>query len=173
MNLKTILESILFISDRPLSLKELAKIANNPESPTLEALEELVKEYNSRNQGILFIKAGDKYQMTTNPSSAEIIRNFLKQELEADLTPASLEALALIAYRGPILKEEIEQIRGVNSAIILRHLLIRGLIEEIKKDEKIFYAASLDFLRQLGIKNFEDLPDYQKLHDFNLQSGIK
>ena len=74
-----------------------------------------------------------------------------------------METLSIIAYRGPIKRDELEQIRGVNCSIILRHLLIKGLIVEENKDKEI-YNVSLDFIRHLGVKDLNELPDYERLN---------
>lgn len=166
---KSILESLLFISDRPLSKKELAKITERGEDEVEENLNNLIKEYNQRDGGVKVLRQGDQFQMVTNPENAEFIQKFLKEEITGELTPASLETLSIISYRGSIRREELEQIRGVNCAIILRNLTIRGLIETEEKDGQIFYRVSLDFIRQLGITDLKELPDYQRLHQLPIE----
>ncbi len=91
----------------------------------------------------------------------------MKKEASGPLTRPSLETLAVIAYRGPVTKPEIEQIRGVNCAIILRNLLIRGLIEEREDTTRLqnVYTVSVDFLRELGLHNLDELPKYPDFHD--------
>ena len=159
--LKSIIESILFISNRPLTLKELANLTKNDVNKIKEAINELIKKFENENSGIRIINVGSKFQMVTNPKNAPILQKFLKTEINKDLTPASLETLSVITYRGPISKNELEQIRGVNCSVILRHLLIRGLIEEIEEE---VYQISLDFLRHLGVNKIEELPDWDKFN---------
>jgi segregation and condensation protein B len=172
--LKSIIESLLFIIDRPLSLKELARFTKSDIEAVRSSVDELINEYNSRNGGIIIIKSGDEIQMVTNPKNYEWVKNFSHEEFSGELTPASLETLSVIAYRGPISREEIEQIRGVNCAVILRHLMIRGMIfEEMGENKKPLYRLSLDFIRQLGINDLSELPDYQRLHNLSLSNQEK
>ena len=177
---KSIIESLLYISGRPLSLKELAKLTNQKVSDIEAAVKELVDEHNLKDGGVKIIQNGSQVGMVTSPKNAEIIQDFLKEELSGELTSASLETLSIIIYRQPVTREELEQIRGVNCAIILRNLMIRGLIEEEKPsfakategeeegDGKILYRVSLDFIRHLGISDVKELPDYEKLHSIEL-----
>lgn len=161
--LKSVIESLLFIVNRPLNKKELAKITEQKLENIEQVLNELIKEHNSTERGTKIIQNGQDFQMVTNPENSPIIQKFLKQEINQELTPASLETLAIIAYRGPIKRDELEQIRGVNCSIILRNLLIKGLIIEEDKDKQI-YNVSLDFIRHLGINDLRELPDYEKLN---------
>lgn len=170
MNFKSIIESLLFIINRPLNKKELAKITEQKPETIEQVLNELIEEYNSKERGIKIIQNGQDFQMVTNPQNSQVIRDFLKQEINQELTPASLETLAIIAYRGPIKRDELEQIRGVNCNIILRNLLIKGLIIEEsassadKDNEERIYNVSLGFIRHLGINDLKELPDYEKLN---------
>ncbi len=166
--LKSIIESLFFIVDRPLSLDEIARFTREKRETVASIIREMISEYNLKDGGIKIIENGNNVQMVTNPRHYEWIKRFSQEEFSGEITPASLETLAIIAYRGPVLREEIEQIRGVNCAIILRHLMIKGLIEERKENERIFYHLSLDFIRQLGIQQLSELPNYEYLHNLPL-----
>jgi segregation and condensation protein B len=169
---------LLFVSIRPLNIGKIAEMLEADKDEVKAALEELFTIYSDEEKGINIQKQADKYQMVTNAQNAKIIRDFLKDETTGELTPASLETLTVIAYRGPIAKTELELLRGVNCSLILRNLLIRGLIEE-KEDKKNMtttYEISFDFMQHLGIKEAKELPDFDKLNtDENLlkflQSG--
>lgn len=128
-----------------------------------------MEEYSLKQGGIQILKVEDKYQMATSGGSSEVIAKFVKGELTGELTRPSLEALTIIAYRGPISKAELELIRGVNCSLILRNLLMRGLIEA--KEDKVkavtLYNITMDFLKFLGLSQVDDLPDYQKLNRNN------
>ncbi|TSC95947.1 MAG: segregation and condensation protein B [Parcubacteria group bacterium Athens1014_10] len=166
-NLKSRLESLLFISSQPISLKRLAHLLEAGEDDIEKTARELLEEYKSQNRGIQITENGKKIEMVTHPENAKLVQNFLKEELSGELTPVGLETLTIIAYRGPISKLELEQIRGVNCSLILRNLMIKGLIEE-ERDEKMMaikYRATLDFMHYLGINKIEELPDYQNLHN--------
>ena len=130
------------------------------------ALTELAEDYKARDGGLAIIKNKDQYQLTTSGDNAGLIQEFLKDETSGELSQPSLEALTIIAYRGPIAKLELERIRGINCSLIIRNLLLRGLIEEkfdSKKDEH-YYSVTADFIRFLGVSSVEALPDYDKLH---------
>ena len=130
------------------------------------AIEALMLKYNSSESGVNLQKIDDKVQFVTNPGNSKMISEYLKEEVSGELTPASLETLTVIAYRGPVSKTELELIRGVNCSLIIRNLLIRGLIEEKKeKNELAFkYQITFDFLRHLGLNEAKELPDYQSLN---------
>jgi segregation and condensation protein B len=166
MSLKSKIESLLFIATRPLSVNKIAEMVNMDKEETKNVLEELFNEYNQKDEGINIQKIGSNYQMATNAENSKLISEFLKEEITGELTPASLETLTVIAYRGPITRTELEMIRGVNCSIILRNLMIRGLVEEIedKKNMVQKYQSTFDFMNHLGISEPAQLPDYEKLN---------
>lgn len=172
MSIKSQIESLLFISTKPLSLKKITEVSGGKKDEVKKAIAELAEEYNHKDKGINIQKIGASYQMVTSSENAKMIGEYLKEEITGELTPASLETLTVIAYRGPITKTELELIRGVNCSVILRNLLIRGLIEQ-KHDKKLLvdkYQVSFDFLQHLGLTEISKLPEYEKLNsDENLQ----
>ena len=165
MNLKASLEAILFVSLKPLSSSKLASICSVKAKEVEAALAELKLDYKNRESGLTLVEAGKDYQLSTGEESAALIKDYLKDETSGELSQPSLEALTIIAYRGPIAKTELEKIRGVNCSLIIRNLLLRGLIEEKfdKKTNENFYLVSLDFLRFLGISSVSELPDFEKM----------
>ena len=168
MNLKQIIEALLFVTDRPLTKGELAKLANVKKNEVEQALTELKDDCLKNNRGIVILEREDKLQFATSPETSSVVKEFLDFEIKEDLTPAALETLSIISYRGPILKEEIDNIRGVNCSVILRHLTVKGLVEEKSEGEKKFYSISFDLLRWLGCKSENDLPSYDKFHDLQI-----
>lgn len=166
MTLKSKIESLLFISNHPLSLNKLAEMLGVSKDEVKKELEILFAEYGSNEKGINIQKIGTNYQMVTNSENGKIVADFLKEEVTGELTPASLETLTVIAYRGPITRTELELIRGVNCAIILRNLMMRGLIEEIEDKEQMVakYQITFDFIKHLGINEVAQLTDYAKLN---------
>jgi len=167
--MKNIIESLLFISHKPLTAKEVAKLIGATVEEAGRLIEELFNEYEAKKSGIRLAKLGDKYQMTSSPEASEVVNKFVKGEITGELTKPSLEALTVIAYRGPISKAELELIRGVNCSMILRNLMMRGLVEA-KEDEKkqtVLYAITFDFLKYLGFSRVEELPDFEKLNRNN------
>lgn len=173
MSLESQIESLLFISIKPLSVKFFVEqLKGQKKEDIVAALEVLMVKHNREGSGITLQKIEDKYQMVTAGENAALIGEFLKDETTGELTPASLETLTVIGYRGPISKTELEIIRGVNCSLILRNLLIRGLIEEKKDANELLstYQISFDFLRHLGLSSASELPEYISLNsDENLQ----
>lgn len=163
-NLNSILESLLFTSGKPTKAKEFAKILNIEEKIITEKLEELVEQ--RKNSGIILLKNGSEYQLATNSENSTYVKNFLNAELREKLTDATVEVLAIIAYRQPISKAEIEAIRGVNSQYSIRNLLIRGLIEKTTNPQdarSVVYQTTTEFLMHMGLSSVKDLPEFEKL----------
>jgi len=159
------IESILFIAARPMNVKKLSEICEVSKDEVLRALDELAGFYNKDARGIRLLRNGNDVQLTTAPESAKLVQDFIKDETTGEMTKPSLEALTVIAYRGPISKAELEQIRGVNCSLILRNLMMRGLVEMNGEpgEPQTTYRVTMDFLRFLGVAGVEDLPDYEKL----------
>ncbi len=168
------LESILLVSDKAIQLKMLMKELDIKTLELKELIGKLEEKYNRDDSGIHLSVSHDKIQFTTNPICEAIVKNFTKQELNSNLSDASLETLTVIAYRGPITKSEIEQIRGVNCSLILRNLLIKGLIDKEYDKEKMsdVYFTTNDFLRYLGISSADQLPDFEKLNNSEVLDNI-
>ena len=163
-NLDSKIESILFTAGRPVKLSELTKTLNEKKPEMIQALEQLKQSLSQR--GISLIEKDSVYQLVTNPENAETVGNFLIAEQREKLTDVAIETLAIITYKQPISRAEIEAIRGVNSQYILRQLLIRGLIEKATSAEdarRLVYKTTLDFMTHLGIKDMKDLPDFEEL----------
>ncbi len=174
MSNKGKVESILLASGEAVSFKKIIKFLKIKDLDQIIA--ELKEKYNTKESGIHLALNNKKLQLITNPDNSKVLRDYLKAEVNSELTKPSLETLTIIAYRQPISKEELEQIRGVNCSLILRNLLIKGLIEaeEIKGGLIINYSITIDFLRYLGINSVTDLPDYDKLNsNKNLQRILK
>ena len=159
-------ESILFVASKPLATKAIAQALGVDVGKIEDALRTLVMKYNQPDSGIHILSDDISVQMATNPENAEAIDHFSKDEVSGELTRPQLETLTVVAYRGPITRPELEQIRGVNCALILRNLMVRGLVEERDDAEKLLpvYRLSFDALRHLGIASVEELPEYAALH---------
>ncbi len=163
-SIKSIIESLLFVSSKPLTVKDFCKLLDKPADDIKPALEELLTQH--VNSGVVILDNNGEYQMATNSTNSTIVKNFLNTELREKLTDAGVEVLGIIAYRQPISKAEIEAIRGVNSQYSLRHLLMRGLIEKTANstDARSFlYQTTTEFLEHLGITSIKDLPEFEKL----------
>ncbi|OGZ96610.1 MAG: SMC-Scp complex subunit ScpB [Candidatus Sungbacteria bacterium RIFCSPLOWO2_02_FULL_51_17] len=162
MELKHKIESVLFITGEPVSIKKLLVILNEKRENLEGALEELTKDYASR--GIILIRKEDEWQFGTNPENARLVEDLAKSAFTEDLSRAALETLSIVAYKGPLTRLEIEFIRGVNSSFTIRNLLMRGLVERIEnpKDARSYlYKISFDFLKHLGLSAVHELPEYE------------
>jgi len=163
--LATKIESILFVANRPMPLKRLAEVCEAEKEEVATAVEALAERYNVEGSGVRILRNGSDVQMSTSPESSATVQDFLKDETTGELSKPSLETLTIVAYRGPVTKAEIEQVRGVNCSIILRNLLMRGLVEAQGEPYAPMtqYRVTMDLLRFLGVAAVEELPDYDKL----------
>lgn len=166
------LSSLLLVSNRPLSARKLAELTNEKPQTVQAVLEELAKFYEKQDLGIRVFQSGSEFQMVTDPANAELLETFVKQETSGELTRPQLETLAIIAYRGPIVKSEIELIRGINCSLILRNLLMRGLIREHDHNRQIAYSVSMEFLKFLGVGRAEDLPEFATYSNHELIAAL-
>lgn len=160
------IEAILFAAAKPVAKSTIEKVLDVSSEVCAEAIEAVKEKFNREESGIQVLDHDGKLQFVTNPAFTEQVQGFVKEEVGGELTRPSLETLTIIAYRGPVTKPEIEQIRGINCSLILRNLLLRGLIEERMDTEKLqpIFTISTDFLRHLGLTSVTDLPQYGDLH---------
>jgi segregation and condensation protein B len=162
------LEAILFVADGPISVAQIAEILKKKQGEiekSLKALEAHLKD----GHGLRLQWHGNKVQLTTAPELADVIERFLGLEAATRLTRASLETLAIIAYKQPITRPGIDMIRGVNSDGVLKSLLFKGLVEEMGRAEgpgrPILYGTTPDFLQHFGISSLEELPPFEVIID--------
>ena len=166
MNLEAKIEAILFWKGEPVSLKKLALwlgVAKEAVESALGALEKKLTE-----RGVALLRKDDEVALGTAPALGELMERLVKEELAGELSKASLETLTIILYRGPVGKQEIDYIRGVNSGYTLRNLLIRGLAERLENpaDRRTYlYKPTFELLSYMGIKRLEDLPDYEAVRE--------
>lgn len=158
-------ESILFVAGKEMAIKEIAKLCNSSKDEVEVVLENLKEKYNKEESGINLLVQENKVEMVSNPKNKEVVAQFIKEEVKSELTRPQLETLTIAAYRAPITKLELEQIRGVSCTLILRNLIIKDLIEVIedKNPDNNKYTISMEFMKHLGINNVEELPNYDKL----------
>ncbi len=166
-NLTASLEAILFIYGEPVKIKKLAEILEVDEKKVRESLLVLAEDLKAANRGLNLMILEDKATLTTKPELQEAVRKVVKEELDSDLSPASLETLAIIAYLAPVPRAQIDYIRGVNSSFILRNLLVRGLIQKENEKDKsgsALYTVTFDFWKYLGLNSQSELPDFLKFN---------
>jgi segregation and condensation protein B len=162
--LKSQILSILFVSSKPVSISELETTLELDAAAIKEAVASIVADNHSN--GVILLANNDKLQLASNPDNSAAVKKFLSLELREKLSDAALETLAVIAYRQPVSKAEIENIRGVNSQYTIRQLLIRGLVEKIgsQTDKRVqHYKTTLEFMQHLGLKDVNELPDFEEL----------
>jgi segregation and condensation protein B len=153
------LEALLFVVDRPLTRREAAKLLEVDRA----RFDRLVTELQSSlaGRGITLLTHGDELQLTSGPEQARAVMAWIGTG-GSDMTPAPLETLTVIAYRQPVTKAGIEEIRGVDADYALRVLLERGLVEEVDRLETAGrphrYATTIEFLRKFGLSSLSDLP---------------
>ena len=160
LSLKAQIESLLFVASEPVTGDRLAAALQAGSEQVAEALKSLEQEYAER--GFRLQRKGERVQLVTAPEAAEAVRTFLGLEVSSKLSPAALETLAIVAYRQPVTRSEIELVRGVSSDSVLRTLVSRGLVEEQGRLEQagrpIIYGTTFEFLQQFGLYSLEQLP---------------
>jgi len=163
--LKSILESLLFVSGEPIKISRLARISGVGKNEIEESLDAIEKDYKEQNKGLRIVKKGDSVQLATNPENAEFVSQLVSGEMSSELSKSALETLSVAAYRGPVTRIQIEAIRGVNCSYVLRSLLMRGLVERKESSDirGYLYEISFDFLKILGIQNPKEFPDWESL----------
>ncbi len=166
MNLETKIEAILFWKGEPISRKKLSEILKVNIGEINDGLEKL-KE-NLKNKGVVLQEKENEITLGTAPELTGLIENLQKEELNKELSKASLEALSVILYKNGASRAEIDYIRGVNSSFTLRALSVRGLIEKItdpKDNRRNIYKPSFALLSFMGIKSIDELPDFAEVNN--------
>lgn len=164
MTLEMQIEALLFYKTEPISFDELAKFFSVPIEEILTTINELSKSLT--NRGVRIVVTDTTVQLVTAPEVAELIERVRKEELRGEIGKAGAETLAIILYKGPLSRIEVDRIRGVNSTFIIRNLLIRGLIERRPHptDSRSYtYAITASLLNHLGIGSREELPDFANI----------
>lgn len=163
----SVIESILYVSGEPLSLKEIAGIIECSLDYTKAILEELSMQYKKEERGIELISINDAYQLVTKPQNSIFIQKLLKTNVRQSLSQAALETLSIIAYKQPITRVSIDEIRGVKSDRAILTLLDKNLIKEAGRMEvpgrPILYATTEEFLRHFGLEKLHKLPSIDEL----------
>lgn len=167
--LKSIVETLIFVSEGPVSIQSLASALEQDESAVESAITSLTDEYQQR--GIRLQRTRDRVQLVSAPEAASYVQKLLGLDDSARLSSAALETLAIIAYRQPVTRPQIEAIRGVNCDGVIHNLLMRGLVEEIGRLDSvghpIQYGTTFEFLQYFGLDNVNDLPPLPE--DFNFE----
>ena len=167
MELKRIIEAVFFVANRPVTLKALyKKLEGCSRTDIGDALKELINEYNYSDRALEIVEVSGGYQMRTKLDYKDWVKRFVKEK-DVELTRAVLETLAVIAYKQPVAKREVDTIRGVDSSRAVKHLLERKLIEIAGRNEDagkpIVFRTTDRFLEVYGLRSIEDLPTTKEL----------
>ncbi len=161
-SLKGRIEAILFVAGEAVDIRDLAKALQISEKELKTVLNEIGSEYDYEQRGFMLKRFGDKVQLATRPLYSEDVLRLLQPVQQQSLSQAAMETLAVVAYKQPVTRAEVEQIRGVKCDYSLQSLMLKGLIQEAgRKDtigRPILYATTDAFLSHFGIQGLEDLP---------------
>jgi len=184
--IKGVIEALLFISGEPLSPDRIkAVLALSEAKNVLEEIDrgkiksllwELQQEYDMRLSGLRIVEVAGGFQIVTPPEVSQWVKKLKKIKQSARLTKPSLETLAIIAYKQPLVKAEIEDIRGVDSAGVIKGLLDKRFVKIIgRKDvpgRPILYATTKEFLQYFGLKDISDLPTLKEFNELAEEEGV-
>lgn len=158
----SVIESLLFVTGEPLGPKDLARILECDIDLVEEIVEAMIREYENQGRGIKIISINGMYQLVTKPQNSDYVQKLLKKNTRQSLSQASLESLAIIAYKQPVTRVDIDEIRGVKSDSAVQRLMEKNLIKEMGRLEvpgrPIQYGTTEEFLRQFGLEDLKELP---------------
>lgn len=167
--IKSIIESLLFTWGDPLNIKDISKILNISERELTFIIQDMMEEFNHNRRGIEIIKIENSYQLSTRLEHYDWIKKLNPINDQKNLSTAALETLSIIAYKQPVIKSDIEYIRGVKSDRVIETLIQRNLIKEVGRLEKtgrpILYGTTEEFLRAFGLQKLNELPYIESLEE--------
>ena len=166
--IKPIVESLVFAAEEPITLRKLTDIIEGADSAQIqEAILQLKTDYDAQGRSFKSEEIAGGYQLFTKPDYYEWIAKLRKKSGETKLSQAALETLAIIAYKQPILRANLESIRGVQSGQIIRLLMEKDLVKVVGRDESLghplLYGTTRKFLEYFGLKDMKDLPKIEEL----------
>ncbi len=172
---KTYIEGILFISESPVKASTISETLDVPTGKIKQILRMLEQEYIDQNRGFVLKKISGGYRLYSNPALNEVLQTFVKTNIRTHLSQAALETLAIIAYRQPITRTQIAEIRGVRTDSVVLTLLDKGLLKEAGKLKEpgnpVIYRTSDRFLELLGLNNLKDLPPLKEFNEDEQTTG--
>jgi segregation and condensation protein B len=159
---KKVVEAILLLADEPVTAQHIGEVLERPRADVEGMLQELADEYSEADRGFVLRQVAGGWRLYTSPDCAPWLERFARRSSHARLTAATLEVLAVIAYRGPISRAQIAEIRGVDSDGVVRTLMGRGLVREAGRDggpgAPALLSVTPDFLERMGLQGLEHLP---------------
>jgi len=173
-DLKNIIESLLFVSEEPLSIEQLKQVLSLPDSKLIrQTLNELIADYEGRQGAFSLHEVAGGYQFRSRPEYVPWIKRLI-QPKPSRLSKAALETLAIIAYKQPMIRSDVEHLRGVDCGGVLRMLLERKLIRVLGRKEipgrPLIYATTKQFLQVFDLKNLKDLPSPKEIEALGIES---
>ncbi|MFZ5800843.1 MAG: SMC-Scp complex subunit ScpB [Candidatus Omnitrophota bacterium] len=176
--IKGVVEALLFITDKPLVMAGIQEVLEGVDAATIKAaVEELKNDYATRHRGLSINEVAGGYQMSTSPEYAQYVKKYYKARHKEKLTGPSLETLAIVAYKQPVTRLDIESIRGVNVDGVVASLLEKGLVRIAGRKEVIgrpfVYGTTRQFLEYFGLKSLQDLPKIEEFAQIKLPSAVK
>lgn len=168
--IKAIIEALIFVSGEPITLNRIRDVIEGVDKKTLERLaSELKDEFNKEYRGLQLVEIANGYQLTTRSEYANWIKKLNKIKVSTKLSKPAMETLAIIAYKQPIIKPEVEKIRGVDSGGVIKTLLERKLIKIIGRmdilGKPMMYGTTSEFLQYFGLKDLTDLPTLREFQE--------
>lgn len=162
------IEALLFVAgDEGLSLEEMSTLLETSTQDIYSLLTQIQLKYESEKSGLILLEVGNRFEMATKKEFSEIVKKYAVSPFATSLSQAALETLAIIAYKQPVTRMEVDEIRGVQSSGSIHKLVLRGLIEEKGRVEApgrpIIYGTTDYFMNYFGLKTLMELPDISKL----------
>ena len=155
-------EAILFVAEEPVATSELALVLELPAAEVEALMEELSRSYEEQGRGFVLRRVSGGYRLASHPAAAPFLERFVSEHRPPKMTQAALETLAVVAYRQPVSRAQIAEIRGVSPDSVLRTLVTRGLVQEVGRDpgpgNAILYGTTGAFTERLGLMSLADLP---------------
>ena len=175
---KGIVEAILFVSEKPVTLEQLRQLMEGFDNQEIKrAVRELQQDCEDQRRGMTIVEIAGGFQMLSSPHYISYVRNFFKTRVKEKLSRPALETLAIIAYKQPVSRADIEMIRGVNSDGVVNHLLNKSLIKVVgRKDvpgRPFIYGTAKEFLEYFGLKSLKDMPKLDDLADELTQAALE
>ena len=172
-SIKSALESILFVWGEPLEAKTAAELFNMPAGDMVRLLREMAEDYESRGSGLRLREADKAFQLCTNPENDDYISKLCTPVKEKRLSQAALEVLAVVAYKQPVTKAQIDAVRGIKSDRVLETLMRKDLVEEKGRGtgigRPILYGTTRNFLLVFGFESLDDLPELEDIGSITLE----
>jgi len=167
---RTVIETLLFVAERPLAIEELRQATGVEPARLEKALDQISGHHRDGISGMVLHEVAGGWQLRTSPDNADFVRRFLRVKPQR-LTRAALETLAIVAYRQPVTRPEIEEIRGVDCGAVVKALLERRLVKILGKKEEpgrpILYGTTKEFLEFFSLKDLASLPTLREFHELS------